>query len=62
MIPSDIELRREMIEHMINYLIGNVTLTKGEIDFIESITEQFDEKKNLTDRQCEIFERIYDKI
>lgn len=34
-------------------------LTKWEQDFIESISEQFDERGSISDRQEEILERIY---
>jgi hypothetical protein len=34
-------------------------LTKWETDFVASITEQFETRKSLSDRQFEILERIY---
>lgn len=34
-------------------------LTKWEEDFMESITEQFEERGSISDRQEEILERIY---
>lgn len=34
-------------------------LTKWEEDFMESITEQFDERGSISDREEEILERIY---
>jgi hypothetical protein len=37
-------------------------LTKWEEDFILSVEEQFLVKENLSNRQCEILERIYDKL
>lgn len=66
MIPHDQPLRKETIEKMLrvcNDEIGNGVLTdKWESDFIESIASQFEKKSDLTDSQCEILERIYDKI
>jgi hypothetical protein len=35
------------------------TLTKWEEDFVESLTDQFQRKGWLSDRQFEILERIY---
>lgn len=37
-------------------------LTKWEYDFILSVGNQFDDRKNLSDKQCEILEKIYDKL
>ena len=37
-------------------------LSKWEQDFIESITEQFEERGTLSDRQVEKLNQIYDKI
>jgi len=34
-------------------------LTAWELGFMESITEQFEQSHNLSDRQTEILERIY---
>jgi uncharacterized membrane-anchored protein len=34
-------------------------LTKWELDFIEDVAEQFDERGTVSDRQEEIIERIY---
>lgn len=65
MIPKDDkDQRRKMIERVIESLIRNQpeNQTKWEENFIESIREQFMEKGDLTDRQCEILERLYDKL
>lgn len=63
MIPTDIEQRKKMIVYMLGACNNeNNNLTKWEENFLTSINEQFCDKNNLTDRQCEILERIYDKL
>jgi len=65
MIPNDQPLRADMIERMIDFIESNPNfelLSKWEQDFIYSIREQFDKKGDLSNRQCEILERINDKI
>jgi hypothetical protein len=50
----------EMIEHMIRELAHPVkNLTDWETDFITSISDQFDTKGTLSDKQFAILERIY---
>lgn len=61
MIPNDTEPRRAMIQYMISGLENEKDLTEWELDFIASIKNQFDRRKNLSDRQCEILEAIYNK-
>jgi hypothetical protein len=63
MIPNDQPARSQMIERMLNACNNTDTvLTKWESDFIFSIDEQFESKGTLSDKQCEILERIYDKV
>lgn len=63
MIPNDQPARGQMIAQMLSVLIKpNADLTKWEQDFIDSINDQFESKGNLSDKQCEILERIYDKV
>ena len=50
---------RTMIEE-INEIIEKIC-TEWEYDFMESITEQFDSRGILTEKQQEILERIYKK-
>lgn len=50
------EVIKSWIEHVNN---EGRNLTKWELDFMESITEQFEERNSLSDRQEEILERIY---
>ncbi len=38
---------------------GNPKFTKKDVEFIESISDQFDRKGFLTDGQIEVLERIY---
>jgi uncharacterized coiled-coil DUF342 family protein len=62
MIPNEINERRKMIERMVDYCMDKRDeLSQWEASFIESINEQFSQRNNLTDRQCEILEKIYDK-
>lgn len=53
-----------VIEHWINEINNNgINLSKWETDFMESITEQFEKYKRISDKQEEIIERIYtDKV
>jgi len=37
-------------------------LTEWERDFYDSVNEQFAKRQNLSDKQYEILERIYDKV
>lgn len=62
MIPNDEPERGQMIKRMLNVLIDKTDdMTKWECDFIESIYEQFSNNNRLSNKQCEILERIYDK-
>ena len=50
----------QVIEAWINHVNDNgVNLTKWELDFMQSITEQFVSWKKISDKQEEILERIY---
>lgn len=63
MIPNDLHERQRMIQRMLDICHGNSDqLTKWEKDFIDSAHGQFAFKENLSDRQCEILEKIYDKL
>ena len=66
MIPNDQPGRKEMINRMINTIYGmndrDDHLTGWESDFIDSILDQFRSKGDLSNKQCEILERIYDKV
>lgn len=50
---------------MLNYIIrhreNELVLTQWESDFIDSIYEQFEHRGDLSNKQCEILERIHDK-
>jgi uncharacterized membrane-anchored protein len=53
-------MNRELIAHMIEMLkTPSQELTKWEEDFIESVTDQFERRGTLSDRQAEILEKIY---
>lgn len=63
MIPNDLKERQEMIDRMLRVCIDRINeLTRWESDFIISIDTQYQLKSNLSDRQCEILEKIYDKL
>ena len=65
MIPNDQPHRKDMISRMLKYLCDKEDLTaeytSWEVQFIESIHEQFLHRGDLSNKQCEILERIYDK-
>lgn len=49
-----------LCEHMLESLEAPYKeLTKWEEDFINSVREQFQARRSLSDRQIEILERIY---
>lgn len=51
---------KEAIQHMLRELeMPAKTLTKWELGFLESISEQFEARRSLSDKQFEILERIY---
>jgi len=63
MIPNDPEEKKKMIDYMINSCkLDPNNLTDWEFEFISSIEEQFSKKNTLSTRQCEILEKIYDKL
>lgn len=50
----------KVIEHWITTINDDGrNLTKWELDFMESITEQFAQRNSISDKQEEILERIY---
>jgi CO dehydrogenase/acetyl-CoA synthase beta subunit len=52
--------QRKLVEHMFESLERPTKdLTKWELGFIESITEQWTTKEWISDRQLEILEKIY---
>jgi len=67
MIPHSQPEREQMIRRMISKVMDDIDaendmhLTKWEVDFIRSVNSQFVRKLNLSDSQCDILERIYDK-
>jgi uncharacterized protein (UPF0305 family) len=63
MIPNDLQERQKIIDRMMRVCTDKINeLSKWETDFILSIETQYETKGNLTDRQCEILEKIYDKL
>lgn len=62
MIAHDQPLRSQMIKRMIETIKKSPDVfTDWEVNFIESISNQFETKGDLSNKQCEILERIYDK-
>jgi hypothetical protein len=50
----------DVIEHFLDALERPAKqLTSWELDFLESITEQFERSGSLSDKQFEVLERIY---
>ena len=62
MIPNDLNERRKMIQYMLEDLNKkHDEMTQWESDFIDSISDQFEDKRNLSDRQCAILESLFGK-
>lgn len=52
--------KKEFIQHMLTSLEAPIrSLSKWEEDFIASITDQFNTRGTLSDRQVEILEKVY---
>jgi hypothetical protein len=52
--------QRQLITHMLSSLEHPCrTLTAWELGFVESVTEQFDAYRSLSEKQFETLERIY---
>lgn len=66
MIPNDQPLRKQTITRMINTVENNIedapeNYSDWEKEFIQSVLHQMNIKGDISSRQCEILERIYDK-
>lgn len=66
MIPNDQPLRKQTIERMLNHIIDQIEAetfvgTKWEEDFASSVHEQFLHRGDISQKQADILERIYDK-
>jgi len=65
MIPNDQPLRKQTIQRMITKLIYDFKddgyYTEWEMEFVDSIARQFEARGDLSQKQTEILERIYDK-
>lgn len=66
MIPNDQPLRRQTLERMLDHLSKRVMVedevyTAWEVEFIDSVCYQFLDKGDLSNKQCEIVERLYNK-
>ena len=63
MIPTELEQRRKVITYMLDKCVTNSDdLTPWEFNFITGCSDQFEKKQNLSDAQCNVLERIYDKL
>jgi hypothetical protein len=65
MIPNDQPLRGQTIKRMLNFLVNKVqietdSMTDWEKGFILSVADYFERKSDLSLKQTEILERIYD--
>ena len=54
-------LDESRIKETIDNLLDNTTLTKWELSFLESISEQYDSSGHLSEKQLETLERIHIK-
>lgn len=58
-LPKDRE-KHDLIKHMLDALEAPYKeLTEWEEKFIESVTEQFENRNWLSDKQFDVLERIY---
>jgi len=62
MISTDLTIRQGQIRSMLEALESASTLTKWEEEFLTSIALQFERKGTLSDKQCEVLEKIYTKV
>jgi hypothetical protein len=65
MIPNDQPLRGQTIKRMLNFLVSKIQaetdrMTGWEKGFILSVADYFERKSDLSLKQTEILERIYD--
>ena len=58
--PSSLA-KQQILEHKINWLAARTSLTEWEASFITSVTQQLDNKRNLSPKQTEWLERLYQK-
>ncbi len=63
MIPNDQPARKQMLTRMLDHLnsLSKSSFSKWEEDFIKSVDDQFQAKGDLSQKQAEIIERLYDK-
>ena len=60
MPPHNLTEKQQLIEHMLNALeTPTKSLTHWEVSFIESISDQYQRTRSLSDRQIEVLDRIY---
>lgn len=55
-MTNEPEVIKQWIDHINN---EGHALSKWELDFMESITDQFERRQSVSDKQEEILERIY---
>lgn len=54
----------EMTDEAISYILNNIDdsrLTKWEEDFVSSVSDQWDRRRALSERQKEVLGRIWEK-
>jgi hypothetical protein len=56
------EITDKAIDYMLGELADNLKLTSWEKNFVESISDQWERKRFLTDKQKETLGRIWDKV
>jgi len=62
-IPNDQPLRSQTIERMLKVCQDKEgQLTEWESGFISSISNQFERKSDLSVKQCQVLEKLYDKL
>jgi hypothetical protein len=52
----------QLIEHMLSEIESDLEQKGRENTFIESLREQFDERKTLSDKQVDALRKFYDNV
>jgi hypothetical protein len=56
------ELTNEAIDYILSHLESEMRLGQWEKNFVESISDQWNNRRSLSDRQKEVLGKIWDKV
>jgi hypothetical protein len=56
------EITEKAIDYMLGELADNLKLTSWEKNFVESVSDQWERTRRLSDKQREVLGRIWDKV